>query len=168
MSKVVDVVVQEIKDPKGPREDGWYLNDSIKFAAFCMEQRGGIEPMIVGIQKDGTRLAFTLTSVSENKRESLHGASILLKKIKAERYITITEGWYLSGKGKSERRRECVTVSVCDDTGVLAYAMREIIRDDSGNFAELKPDEEFEANTGKDTAKFSGTFTELLQDDVTR
>ena len=169
--KTVDVTIQEIKSDNGLQTPEFYLEETKDFAKFCMNVQGEIAAMIVGLQADGTKMAFALGAISDNKPTAIYGAKVLLKKVKAEMYITLSEGWYLEGQGKvpdilpskSERRKECVAISVCDDTGVLKFSMSEIIRDDKGKYIDLK--ELPELGNAKD-ANFTGTLTELLQEET--
>ena len=174
MTRKVDVKVFEIQDPKGLRSNQWYLDDTVDFAKHCMKLEGYVSPMIIGIREDGTRFAFSLPSISSDKGESLMGAKQLLAKTGVEKYITVMEGWYLEGKGnpsemdimpsQSERRKEAVIVSVCDDTGVILFKAMEIERGDDGKFAGLAEIKAMQATANEGKPCFGGTFTELLQD----
>ena len=157
--------------PAKPLSDSEMVAVLIGFAERALRETGEVSPLIVGLGDDGTQHAFTLPQISADKGEALAGASELLKQIGVPRYATLMESWFLDSEGKmpdvrpsqSERRREAVTVSVCDETGVLAFDMREIMRDSEGKFTGLGESSPFPLESEGDRATFGGTFTELLQ-----
>ncbi len=161
------VLVAECK----PMDDKTLVNHLMEFGAHLLSANGEFEPMIVGVDDNGTQYAFTLTSLADDKATALRAARALLRELPVTRYAALMESWFTQHNAsepieaslppsKSDQRQEAVTVTVCDKSGCLAFDMRLIERDSEGK-----------ATLGKaaftvaddDAQSFGGAFTELLQ-----
>lgn len=155
------------------KDDDAFANHLLEFGAKMLAEVGDIQPMFVGRIKDGLVPMLIADAMNDDTKPRLLAAvGAKLKELGATSYGFVMESWYRDyGPGeiaddirpsKSERRKEAVTVAVCDETGVVVFKMRDIDRDKDGKPSLGKPSFD-EALSKDDAAHFGGAFSELLQ-----
>ena len=146
----------------------------LEFGNHMLDVAGHVDLQIVAITKSGEVIPILVTGdclSDEVKPQTMVNISALLKREHVVRYGVLAEGWFLLEQdgdvlsvrpSKSERRRECLHVSVCTEDGCEAIAMQEIDRDDAGKAIPGKVLTEPTLCT-PDGHQGGGTFVELLQ-----
>lgn len=153
--------------PMSPSE---IANHLLAFAEFHLRMQGDVDPMIVGLHPSGRQIAIGFKTKPTDSE--LAKVKAELKFFGATSYATLMESWFTTSEdgadptvmpSKSDRRREAICVSVCDDTGVLAFELREIERDCEGK-PSLSSDP-LKSFNKDEKPTYGGRFAELLMDD---